>query len=262
MEGKYLAIKDFNSITRLININAIDNNAIYDTIIKLICKNEPELTKYYKHHIYLYYDGKPLTREIIGKHIFTGTLNNIEWFTRVKGGFITDIIKFVVGLARMFLFIPKFLIWLGGLVVWIIRVTFFIIVVVIRYIYNDGIIGLVKFLVLEIIMAPITIVITALKTFVNWIGRNTIQALWGADNVPEPEEPSDKIKSECAGQKCYKTEEGTIPFSIIIATILCPPIGVFMEYGITGWFNVLITSLLTLVFYFPGLIYALILLYC
>ena len=64
------------------------------------------------------------------------------------------------------------------------------------------------------------------------------------------------------GKKCYKTADGTIPFTVIISTILCPPIGVFMEYGITGWFNILICALLTLMFYFPGLIYALILLYC
>ena len=63
-------------------------------------------------------------------------------------------------------------------------------------------------------------------------------------------------------KKCYKTPDGTVPFSVVIATILCPPVGVFMEYGLMGWFNILIAALLTLMFYFPGLIYSLIILYC
>jgi uncharacterized membrane protein YqaE (UPF0057 family) len=263
MTEQYLAIKDFRCVTHLIDLNKIPSSQLYNTLIQTICEYDTDMAKYYSGCIYLSYNGKPITRATLTKELFTDKINHIEWFTRVKGGFIKDVINFVVSLARMFLFIPKFLIWLGGLVVWIIRTTFFIGVVAIRYITNDGIIGLVKFLVLEIIMAPITLVITGLRTFFNWVGRNSVQALWGADNVPEPGEPSDKVLTSCsAGQKCYKTAEGTIPFSVIIATILCPPVGVFMEYGLTGWFNVLITALLTLVFYFPGLIYALILLYC
>lgn len=259
----YIAVKDFKCITRLIDLNKVPTTQLYDTLIQTIYKNDKDMATFYKGHVYMSHNGKPLIPGMITKELFTNKINHIEWFTRVKGGFITDVIKFVVGLARMALFIPKFLIWLGGLVVWIIRATFFLIVTAVNYLQKDGITGLVKFLTFEIIMAPITLIMTGMRTFFNWIGRNTVQALWGADNVPEPGEPSDKMLTSCsAGQKCYKTAEGTIPFSVIIATILCPPVGVFMEYGLTGWFNVLITALLTLVFYFPGLIYALILLYC
>lgn len=262
---QYLAIKDFKCVTHVIDLSKITvpSHQLYNVIIQIICEHDKDIIKWYNDCIYLSYNGKPITQATLTKELFTDKINHIEWFTRVKGGFIKDIINFVVGLARMFLFIPKFLLWLGGLIIWIIRTTFFLIVVAIRYITNDGIMGLVKFLVLELIMAPITLVMTFMRTFVNWLGRNTVQALWGADNVPEPDdEPSDKINTSCSGNKCYKTAEGTIPFGVIIATILCPPVGVFMEYGLTGWFNVLITALLTLVFYFPGLIYALILLYC
>ena len=260
---KYIAVKDFKCVTRLIDLNKVPSSQLYNTLILTICENDPDMAKFYKGHVCMSHNGKPLTPGMITKELFTGKINHIEWFTRVKGGFITDIIKFVVNLARMALFIPKFLIWLGGLVVWIIRATFFLIVTAVNYLQKDGITGLVKFLTFEIIMAPITLVMTGLRTFFNWVGRNSIQALSAPHNVPEPGEPSDKVLTSCsAGQKCYKTAEGTIPFSVIIATILCPPVGVFMEYGLTGWFNVLITALLTLVFYFPGLIYALILLYC
>ncbi len=262
MVERYLLVKNFRCVTRMIDLNNVSSSQLYNTIIRTICEYDKDMVKYYNNSVYLSYNGKTITRDTISKDLFADRINHIEWFTRVKGGFIKDIINFVVGLARMFLFIPKFLIWLGGLVVWIIRTTFFIAVTAIRYLTNDGITGLVKFLTLEVIMAPITLVMTGIRTFLNWIGRNTVQALWGADNVPDPDEPSDKLVNSCSGQKCYKTAEGAIPFSVIIATILCPPVGVFMEYGLTGWFNVLITALLTLVFYFPGLIYALILLYC
>ena len=52
-----------------------------------------------------------------------------------------------------------------------------------------------------------------------------------------------------------------MPFSVLLGTIVCPPLGVFMEYGFTGWFNILICLALTLLFYFPGLFYALLIIY-
>ena len=45
-----------------------------------------------------------------------------------------------------------------------------------------------------------------------------------------------------------------VPRTII--TILLPPFGVYMARGINGFKYVMICSLLTCVFYFPGLIYA------
>ena len=41
--------------------------------------------------------------------------------------------------------------------------------------------------------------------------------------------------------------------------ILCPPAGVFMAYGFSGWLQILICCLGSLMYYFPGLVYALIL---
>ena len=105
------------------------------------------------------------------------------------------------------------------------------------------------------------------KNLGNKVGNMTISAaLTGADNVPDQSkneaEEAQFFKENASKLKYYRTSDGNVPFSVIIATILCPPIGVFMEYGLTGWVNILICVLLTLVFYFPGLIYALILLYC
>ena len=57
-------------------------------------------------------------------------------------------------------------------------------------------------------------------------------------------------------------QQGKLPISIIITTIFLPPLGLFMELGFKGWLNIAICALLTLFFYFPGLLYALIILYC
>lgn len=56
--------------------------------------------------------------------------------------------------------------------------------------------------------------------------------------------------------RCYKGI-GTTGYINIISTIICPPLGIFMSYGISGWFKILICCALTLLYYVPGLIYAL-----
>lgn len=62
--------------------------------------------------------------------------------------------------------------------------------------------------------------------------------------------------------KCYKMPDCSVPYPVLFGTIILPPLGVFMELGLKGWLNILICAVLTLLYYFPGLIYALILLYC
>ena len=44
----------------------------------------------------------------------------------------------------------------------------------------------------------------------------------------------------------------------MLVTFLCPPAGVFMEYGLTGFVQILICAVLSLFFYVPGLIYGII----
>jgi uncharacterized membrane protein YqaE (UPF0057 family) len=56
--------------------------------------------------------------------------------------------------------------------------------------------------------------------------------------------------------RCYKTmtSEGYLN---IIATIICPPLGVFMSFGLAGMFKILVCAALTLYYYIPGLVYSL-----
>ena len=55
------------------------------------------------------------------------------------------------------------------------------------------------------------------------------------------------------GAKCMKTRK----LSLLI-TLICPPLGLFLHLGSSGWFHVIVCSLLTVyAYYFPGLIYTL-----
>lgn len=58
------------------------------------------------------------------------------------------------------------------------------------------------------------------------------------------------------GMRCYKGM-GANNYLNIVAIILCPPLGVFMSYGLQGILKILICAGLSLLYYFPGLIYAL-----
>ena len=56
--------------------------------------------------------------------------------------------------------------------------------------------------------------------------------------------------------RCYRGI-GANGYLNIVAMILCPPLGVFMSYGLKGILKILICAGLTLIYYFPGLIYGL-----
>jgi uncharacterized membrane protein YqaE (UPF0057 family) len=52
-------------------------------------------------------------------------------------------------------------------------------------------------------------------------------------------------------EKCFKKS-----FINVLILILCPPLSIFMNEGISGFFYVVIASFLTYFYYFPGLIYS------
>lgn len=56
--------------------------------------------------------------------------------------------------------------------------------------------------------------------------------------------------------RCYKGI-GANGYLNIIAIIICPPLGVFMSFGLAGWLKIIICAGLSLFYYFPGLVYAL-----
>ena len=201
----------------------------------------------------------------------------IECFVRQYGGGILDdildvifavfdpIVKPIIGIGNVFIFLFQLLIWLGKFIYWFI---FFII-----WIFTDLLnpITLVTdfwnsiILIVYTIFSVIMQILMALAAFfVNSIG-GVMQGFFGWDqsNLTYNDKNSkyfqemDRIK----GKKCYLTNDNKVPFSILLGTILCPPLGVFMDLGATGWFNIVICALLTILFYFPGLIYALMIIY-
>jgi uncharacterized membrane protein YqaE (UPF0057 family) len=200
---------------------------------------------------------------------------SVDWFYPLKGGFVIEVIEAVIGIFRFLLYIPKAFIWIGRMVVWCIKTVTYLLVLVSQVLSKDGILGLVRFVAQEILMAPFILAGTFLRRIVNGFGQQTIGGwLTGADNAPDDNDPdrpvdpdSDNLPSDPAcpngsGRKCYRTQAGTVPTPVIIATVLFPPAGVFMELGLHGWLQILVCLLLTFMFYFPGLIYALIVLYC
>ena len=50
---------------------------------------------------------------------------------------------------------------------------------------------------------------------------------------------------------------------ILLITMLCPPLGLFLHLGIQSWFHILVCAFLTVkLYYFPGLIYAIMHMLC
>ena len=159
------------------------------------------------------------------------------------------------------IYMIKFTIWLIRFTIW------FFMEVANPFKFINDFIGTTKMLTFTIIHSIFQFFIILIKKFVNYFGFTVYNGFWGWDKAIVDEwdykySEYHNCKDACRGQKCYKTNNDKIPFSIIMGTVICPPIGVFMEYGITGWLNILICILLTMFFYFPGLIYALVVLYC
>lgn len=115
-----------------------------------------------------------------------------------------------------------------------------------------------------IILAVLDALSGVLKFVVNLIFEPIVSGFWGYTPNKNDFDPNDKSQSaKCAGGKrCFKQPQSKVAFPVIISTIILPPMGLFMELGLKGWMNLLLCSILTLCYYFPGLIYALIILYC
>jgi uncharacterized membrane protein YqaE (UPF0057 family) len=200
---------------------------------------------------------------------------HLECFNSLQGGGadITEIIGIIfkpivdpiLGIGNVFEFLIQLLVWFGEFVVWFI---FFV-----GWLFSD-LLNPVK-LMSDFWGSIMLIIVTIFSTFMNVIMGivgfivNTVggwmQGFWGWDqsSLTYNDQNSKYFKgiNRAKGKKCYLTNTNTVPFSIILGTILCPPIGVFMDMGLTGWFNIFICGLLTLLFYLPGLFYALLIIY-
>ena len=115
-----------------------------------------------------------------------------------------------------------------------------------------------------IILGALDLLSGMLRYLVNLVFEPIVSNFWGYTPKPEERNPNDITQAaKCAdNKKCVKQPTSRVPFAVLISTIILPPMGLFMELGLKGWMNIILCSILTLVYYFPGLIYALIILYC
>ena len=174
----------------------------------------------------------------------------------IKDG-IVDLGKGIVDIAKAISGMFKYLGTLVRLIVWFIQLLIFIFTDLLR---PDKLVKDMIFGGMSIAKSIINVIIRLIKTFGRYMINNLLGSfmnkIFGWDfNHKSIDNLNDKNK------KCYKTDEGKIPNSVLISTIILPPLGVFMRFGLVNWVNILITCSLTLLFYFPGLIYALVLIY-
>ena len=202
---------------------------------------------------------------------------NLECHRKLKGGNVfkqiikvllsvfDPIVKPILSIGEFFIFVLNLLFWLIKFLIWFIQFIFWII----KDLLNP--VNLVKdfwqslmIIIYSIFNSIINIFIAMIQLGINTLG-GWMQGFWGWDmsSLSKNDKNSNYFKSldRHKGQKTYLTNTNTVPFSVILGTILCPPMGVFMDLGITGWLNIVICCLLTLLFYLPGLCYALLIIY-
>ena len=212
-----------------------------------------------------------LTQPIIIRYELMPKLRGGSLFSRIMNKIIgvifkifDPIVKPIRAIVNCILLLVKWVLYIIAAFTWIIKLHVWFFLVFLPSLPMD-ILALAKNLSYLLYDAVLGTSMTYIRKGVNKLGHMTLGAVGaGWDNAEDSKPgPQNRDNKPCQpGYKCYRTAEGTVPFSVIIATVLCPPVGVFMEYGVSGWFKILIGALLTLVFYFPGLIYALILIYC
>ena len=111
----------------------------------------------------------------------------IEWYGKLKGGIFMLLINTVITIFKLLLYIPKFIIWVAELIIYLIKVMVYLIKVAIDVFSVDGFMGMLNYIVGEIVLAPIKFTFMLIKRFFNTLGDTTIKALWGADNVRDNE---------------------------------------------------------------------------
>ena len=168
-------------------------------------------------------------------------------------------------IGNFFLFLIKFIVWLLQFIIWFIAFATWVFVDLLNPAkFMSDFFGTIMIIVVGIVSAIFNAITSVIALGINLIG-SWVQGFWGWDQsgltINDRNSKYFKSMNRANGSKCYLTTTNTVPFSIILGTILCPPVGVFMDMGITGWLNIIICALLTLLFYLPGLCYALLIIY-
>ena len=274
-KNKYLYINNhilyLDTICESINNHNTSITEIID-YLKTPNTKTPNTKTPYKHNIYNiqsnnnYYilnnNGKLISKNTNIENLYNQSIYLIE---RQNGGSIIDAFMSIVKLGEFFVLIAKGIIWFIKFIAWFLQFVFWFFVDFLNPVtFCQDFFNSLMIIVIGVCKFPFDILRALFATAVNTLG-GWMQGFWGWDmsGLTKNDKDSVYFKSfdRLNGQKSYLTNTNTVPFSIILGTILCPPMGVFMDMGVSGWFNILICALLTLLFYLPGLCYALLIIY-
>lgn len=265
---------DNTKVFFICNNKIIYKNTTILEILDILDKQELEPQELEPHEL------EPQELEIDNNNIYKKNYN-IECFANLNGGdWFTDMLDMftmpfeiilepifgpLIIIAKVFIFLIQLIFWFIKFVIWFVFFVAWIFTDLLNPVKLVTDFGNSLILIIVTIVSTIFNVLLGLMAFViNGVG-GWMQGFWGWDqsSLTKKDINSNYFKSidRNKGKKCYLTNNNTVPFSILLGTILCPPIGVFMNLGITGWFNILICGLLTLLYYIPGLFYALLVIY-
>ena len=261
--NKYISING-----SIINYNTILNNL---TTLEDIVTNHNYNNKIKYNNYYIINNGKIINKNttinnlFISKHIHTHNICYIDIIERQHGGGFSDLIDAIINIAKVFIMIYKAIKWITLFLYWYLKFAVWLLTDFLKpnnFIYEFS--SSILIILISVCKIPFDVLLNLFGLSVNMVG-GWMQGFWGWDQSSLTKADRDsnyfKVLNKNRSKKCYLTNTNTIPFSIILGTILCPPIGVFMDLGLTGWFNIFICILLTLCLYVPGLLYALIIIY-
>jgi len=255
-----ITLKELITLITLISILQKASNTKKHTELKY--SKFTKLANYNYNNYFALHNNKLISNttpiyELYNKHI--------QIHERQCGGSIIDAFASIVKLGEFFGTLAKGIIWFFKFIAWLLKFVWWFIVDFLNPVtLSKDFFNSMMILIIAICRLPYDILRALFIVVINTIG-GFMQGFWGWDisNLTKNDKESIYFKKfdRTKGQKCYMTNTRTVPFSIILGTILCPPMGVFMDMGTTGWINIIICSLLTLLFYLPGLCYALLIIY-
>jgi uncharacterized membrane protein YqaE (UPF0057 family) len=278
LKKKYIIINDFLiclndlsiEITTLndiiINLQTIiKNQNLYKNSINV--KNSYKNINFNKNNYFIIHNSKLYNKYTTINKLYeiSNTILYFNAINRQYGGGFFGMLEGIIKIGKFFLLIGKIFEWFGKMIYWTL--------LFIAWLFYD-LLNPVKFassfldsllaILISLCRIPFDIFM-ALFAFSSNMIAGWLQGVWGWDqsSLTKKDRDSNYFQNinRSKGKKCYLTKSNTVPFSIIIGTILCPPVGVFMELGLTGWLNILVCCMLTLFFYLPGLVYALLIVF-
>ena len=278
----YEHINNKNNKTNIHN----DNPTLLDIFSNTLTDNHKQHLIKYINYYYFIHNHKLIKHHtfindiVINDNYNSKNINNeciaIKCRIKHKGGFIPGlddaigilfkpIISPFEAIGNFFVMLFGIVVWLAKFTWWLIQFLFWVVLDLLNPLnFLGDFFNTLIILVLAFCRLPVDIFMTLLSFSVNLMGT-WMQGFWGWDQsgLTKQDRESNYFQklNKNKGKKCYLTNSNTVPFSVVLGTILCPPIGVFMDMGLTGWLNIIVCILLTLLFYIPGLVYALLVIY-